>query len=145
VPNHWVFGVCHVGLHPPRDLVLAVNPQSDYLNQAGPAQILSLPTTREKAEATIPYLLDAFANHTPIGPSVPSFAPWTWSILDPDMAQAIEDGLKKHDVKPALCKVGVCTTKGRDISEAARARFLSRLPGFLKGIKPDTVSPGDST
>ncbi|KAK3378682.1 hypothetical protein B0T24DRAFT_137668 [Lasiosphaeria ovina] len=145
LPNHWVFGVCHVDIHPPGDLVLAVNPQSEYLNQAGPAQILSLPTTREKAEATIPYLLDAFVNPTPIGPSVPTFAPWTWSTLDPDMAQAIEDSLKKHDVKPALCKVGVCTAEERDILETARAKLLSKLTEFSEDIEPDAVGPGDST
>jgi len=112
VPNYWVFGVCHVDMGPPGDPVLAVNPQSQYLIQGGPAQILSFLTTREKAEVTIPcLLLDAFANlaDRSVHPSVPAFAPWTWTTLDPDIAQAIEEGLKKHSVNPALCKVGVCT------------------------------------
>lgn len=60
LPNHWVFGVCHVDLDPPGDLLLAVHPQSIYLNQAGPAQILSLASVAEKAEAIIPCLLDSF-------------------------------------------------------------------------------------
>jgi hypothetical protein len=94
VPNHWVFGICHVDINPTGDVIMAVNPRSDYLKQAGPGQILSLPTTQEKAEATIPYLLDAFTKVEPGDPSPPTFAPWTWSTLDPNMAQAIEDGLK---------------------------------------------------
>lgn len=145
LPNHWVFGVCHVDLHPPGDLVLAVNPQSEYLHQAGPAQILSLQTAREKAEATIPYLLDAFANAPPIDPSVPTSAPWTWSTLDPEMAQAIEKGLKNHGVTPALCKVGVCTAEEREILEAARARLLSALTEHLEYVERDAVGLGDST
>jgi hypothetical protein len=78
VPNHWVFGVCHVNMDPPGDPVLAVNPQSQYLIQGGLAQILSFPTTREKAEAAIScLLLDAFANPADrsVDPSVPAFAP----------------------------------------------------------------------
>jgi hypothetical protein len=75
LPNHWVFWVCHVDRHPPGNLLLAVNPQSTYVNQAGPAQILSLPTTHEKAGATIPCLLDAFVKA--VDPSIPTFAPWT--------------------------------------------------------------------
>lgn len=145
LPNHWVFGVCHVDMHPSGDLVLAVNPGSGYLNHAGPAQILPLPTTREKAEATIPYLLDAFVNPTPSDSSAPTFAPWTWSTLDPDMAQAIEECLKKHDVKPALCEVGVCTAEERDTLEAARARLFGLLSQLSEDTEPDAVGPGDST
>jgi hypothetical protein len=143
VPNHWVFGVCHVDLHPPGDLVLAVNPPSRYLIRGGPAQILSLPTTHEKAKAAIPYLLDAFVE--PTGPSVPTFAPWTWSTLDPDMAQAIEDGLKQHGVKSALCKVGICTAEERDILEEARDTLISELTEAFQSIERDPVGPGDST
>lgn len=145
IPNHWVFGVCHVDIQPAGDLVLAVNPQSQYLIQAGPGQILSSSGTREQAEATIPYLLDAFATPNAMEPSVPTFAPWTWSTLDPNMAKALEDGLKKHGVKPELCKVGVCTAEERDILETARAEMMDRLTGLLQRIERDPVSLGDAT
>ncbi|KAK1828869.1 hypothetical protein QBC39DRAFT_264334 [Podospora conica] len=143
--NHWVFGVCHVDIEPAGDLVVAVHPQSEYLVQGGPAQILSLPTTRERAEATITHLLNAFANPSPMDPSTPTFAPWTWSTLDPDMAQAIEDGLQKHGVKSALCKVGVCTPEEREILETARASFYTKLTGFLNKVERDPVGLGDAT
>ncbi|KAM7202690.1 hypothetical protein V8F33_002616 [Rhypophila sp. PSN 637] len=108
---------------------MAVNPQSHYVLQRGPGQILSLPTTHEKATATIPYLLDAFANLNPMYASTPTFAPWTWSTLDPDMARAIEDGLKEHGVKPELCKVTVCTAEEQEIG-------LAITPGSSRGTRP---------
>ncbi|KAH6845738.1 hypothetical protein B0I37DRAFT_447581 [Chaetomium sp. MPI-CAGE-AT-0009] len=61
------------------------------------------------------------------------------------MAQAIEDGLKKHGVEPALCKVGVCTAEERGILEKARAAYIKKLTGLLKDVKPGAVGPGDST
>ncbi|KAK0659434.1 hypothetical protein QBC41DRAFT_287127 [Cercophora samala] len=145
VPNHWVFGVCHVDIQPRGDILLAVNPQSQYINQAGPGQILSLPTTSEKAEAIIPYLLDAFASPAPGDPSAPTFAPWTWSTLDPDMAEAIGNSLKKHGVTPALCKVGVCTAEEREVLETARASLFGRLTEALEKIDRDPVDLGDSS
>lgn len=90
VPNHWVFGVCNVNIQPSSDL-MAVNPQSQYLNQAGPAQILPLPTAREKAGATIPLLLDPFANRG-FDPLNPTWAPWTWPTLDSDTAHRSRRG-----------------------------------------------------
>ncbi|KAK4097072.1 hypothetical protein N658DRAFT_562031 [Parathielavia hyrcaniae] len=148
--NHWVFGVCHVDLVSPADRVLAVNPQSGFVIQAGPAQIFSLPTTIERAKATIPSLLDAFVNlseSTLAELPIPSFAPRTWSTLDPDMAQAIEHALKSHDVKPALCKVGVCTDEERNILEAARESCISRWAQEVGDIEPerDAVGLGDWT
>ncbi|EAQ83147.1 predicted protein [Chaetomium globosum CBS 148.51] len=101
-----------------------------YRNQAAPAQILSLSTTRQQPEATIPFLLDAFVNPKPMD--------------NPDMAQAIKSGLKKHGVSPALCKVGVCTAEERDILEAAGAK-LSKLTESLLDIERDAVAPGNST
>lgn len=143
-PSHWVFGVCHIDMNPSGDIVLALNPHSDYICQAGPAQILSLPTTREKAEATIPYLLAAF-NPAPLDSSAPTCAPWTWSTLEPDMARAIEDGLRKHGVKPALCKVGVCTAEERDALEAARARFVGKMEELVERADRGAAYPGDTT
>jgi hypothetical protein len=51
------------------------------------------------------------------------------------MAQAIQDGLRDHGVKPALCKVGVCTAEEQDILEMARARLVE---GSQNG-KPTSV------
>ncbi|KAK3356726.1 hypothetical protein B0T25DRAFT_138465 [Lasiosphaeria hispida] len=143
LPNHWVFGVCHVDLYPPGDLVLAVHPKSYYLKQGGPAQIYSLATRAEKAEALIPYLLDAFMMIHPDTP--PPVAPWTWSTLEPDLAQAVQDGLRNHGVTPELCKVGVCSSEERDILEEARAGFFEKVMSTQPRNPPATVDLGDST
>ena len=60
LPNHWVFRIRHVPLNPPGDLLVAVHPLSRYTLQAGPAQVLSLPTLPEKAEAIVLLLLNTF-------------------------------------------------------------------------------------
>ncbi|KAK3309256.1 uncharacterized protein B0T15DRAFT_391441 [Chaetomium strumarium] len=115
VPNHWVFGVCHLDIPPSADIVLAVNPHiRNYLLRAGSGQIISLPTTREIAEATIPHLLDAFLEPTE---GIPAFAPWTWSTLGPNMAQAIEDALRSLGVRPELCNVGPNTVRPGDVTK----------------------------
>ncbi|KAK4214357.1 hypothetical protein QBC37DRAFT_387240 [Rhypophila decipiens] len=124
---------------------MAVNPQSLYGLQSGLGQILSLPTTREKAAATIPCLLDAFVNMNPMYPSAPTFAPWTWSTLDPDMAGAIEDGLKDCGVKPDLCKVSVCSDEERGALETVRAGVFKKMTDLSETIERDPVALGDST
>ncbi|KAK3903551.1 hypothetical protein C8A05DRAFT_43218 [Staphylotrichum tortipilum] len=151
LPNHWVFGVCHVDLHPPGDLVLAVQPQSSYLLQGGPAQILSLGTGPDKAEAIIPCLLDAFITGGALNPMArqptdpPPFAPWTWSTLDPEIAEAVQDGLRNHGIRPELCQVGICSAEERDILETARARIFEMLLPAVDHDLPTTVDQGDST
>ncbi|KAF2398897.1 hypothetical protein EJ06DRAFT_544006 [Trichodelitschia bisporula] len=127
LPNHWVFGVCHVDLEPQGDLVIAVNPKSSFLKQAGPAQILKLGTAAEKAEATISCLLDAFIKAD--ATNSPTFAPWTWSTLDSVTAQAVQDALKKHGVKSEICRVGVCTAEEIDILESPP--LLTVFPGDI--------------
>jgi hypothetical protein len=145
VPNHWVFGVCHVDLHPPGDLVLAVNPQSRYLQQAGPAQILSLTSAPAKAEAIIPCLLDAFMGGQQPTDHPPPFAPWTWSTLDAETAEAVQEGLRNHGVRPELCEVGVCSAEERDILEETRASLFEQLMQNMPHRPPTAVDQGDST
>lgn len=60
------------------------------------------------------------------------------------MAKEIEDGLKKHGVKPELCKVGVCTAEERTILEEARDNLFTKFTGVLRDMKPSHVSPGDA-
>ncbi|KAK0647174.1 hypothetical protein B0T16DRAFT_329764 [Cercophora newfieldiana] len=121
VPNHWAFGVCKVHIHhdthPRDDILLAVHVESAYLNHSGPpAALLSFATAREKAEAALPYLLDAFTDPRLACSQLGPLAPWTWSTPDPAMAAAMGEVLKSHGVTAALCQVG-----------------------------PDFVEPGDAT
>lgn len=144
LPNHWVFGVCHVDLNPPGDLLLAVHPESRYVKQAGPAQILSLTTTSDKAEAAVLYLLDAFAARG-YDPDEPLVAPWSWSTLDADTARALEESLKNHGVRAELCKVGVCTADERAILEEAREGLMDTMLQTMgyRPRQPVAVDPGD--
>ena len=141
LPNHWIFGVCHVDMHPAGDLLLAVHPQSHFLLQGGPAQILALATGREKAEAIIPCLLDAFTKRLEQDP--PPFAPASWSTLDPEIAGALEAGLRNHGVRPELCHVGICSDEEREILETARASMFDKLMSMV-AFQPTPVQQGDS-
>ncbi|KAK4135801.1 hypothetical protein BT67DRAFT_433216 [Trichocladium antarcticum] len=148
--NHWVFGVCHVDLNPPGDLVMAVHPGSSSVRQGGPTEILSLATGPEKAEAIIACLLDAFikGSEHPMGrqpTDPPPLAPWTWSTLDPEIAVAVQDGLKKHGIHRELCEVGVCSAEERDLLETARAKIFDLVLQSLAPRLPANVLPGDST
>jgi hypothetical protein len=143
LPNHWIFGVCHVDMHPAGDLLLAVHPQSQFLRRGGPAQILALATEREKAEAVVPCLLDAFTKWDEHDPrDSPLFAPTTWSTLDPQIAGALEAELRNHGVKPELCQVGVCSEEERGILETARASLFEQLTSIV-AFQPAPVQPGD--
>ncbi|KAK1753677.1 hypothetical protein QBC47DRAFT_386921 [Echria macrotheca] len=57
------------------------------------------------------------------------------------MAHEIEEALKRHGVRPELCKVGVCTAKEREILEEARELLFS----CLARVERDAVEPGDLT
>lgn len=142
--NHWVIGICHVDVRPTYDLVIALSQHNPSTKQVR-AEVLSLPTTQERAEATIPYLMDVFADSSSnLDRSVQLFAPWTWSTLDPDMAHALEDAIRKHGVKPELCKVGVCSAEERAHLEAIRDLCITQYAEW-KGRKPNPVAWGDST
>ncbi|KAK0701892.1 hypothetical protein B0T26DRAFT_877162 [Lasiosphaeria miniovina] len=101
--NHWVFGACHFYLDSdsPADIIIAVYPQSEDFNMDRPGMMVSMETGSAQAEATVPYLLAAFLDYNQDIPNhPPPSAPWTWSILDADKAQAVQDVLEKHGVRP---------------------------------------------
>jgi len=144
LPNHWVFGICRVDLPQPGDMVLAVHPPSSYLLQGGPSQILSLATGPDKAEAIVPRLLDAFIKWQADPTDAPPLAPWTWSTLDPEIAETVQDSLRKHGIRPKLCQVGVCSAEERTALETVRARLFEGLMERLPQL-PAAVPQGDST
>lgn len=73
----------------------------------------------------------------------PPFAPWTWSTLDSEIAEAVQDGLRNHGIKPELCQVGICSTEERDILETVRAQLFEGL--MPASHIPTTVNQGDPT
>lgn len=155
LPNHWVFGTRHIAVNPPGDLVLAVHPKSQFILQAGPVKILSLPTASAKAAAIIPLLLDLFikGSESPGGrrPSDPEpFAPWTWSMDDPELVPAIAEGLKRHGVLGELQNPSICSNEERDLLDevsSRRTRLLEQLMNMMgcSAAEAATVSviPGD--
>lgn len=129
LPNHWVFKVSHVPLQPPGDLVIVVHPRSYFILQAGPAQILSLPTLADKAEALIPLLLQTFVKS--IDPAIQPFSPWSWATEDAEMAAAVEEKLRLHGVKEELCRVGVCSAEDAGVLHEAYSGLVGQLVAFM--------------
>ncbi|OHE97096.1 hypothetical protein CORC01_07537 [Colletotrichum orchidophilum] len=155
--NNWVFGVRHVDLNPPGDLVLAVHPISSYLLQAGPAQILSQPTARDRAKAVVPLLLQAFSNGRP-GTDLPTFAPWSWSTDSPELAATIGPELAAAGIAGGLQKVTVCSAADKAILDEAWSDVKDLLTRMTRGEgapdaqtsgsanrTPAAVSPGDAS
>ncbi|KAH9842151.1 CBR-SET-14 protein [Teratosphaeria destructans] len=135
LPNHWVFRIGHVPLHPPGDMIILVHPQSRYLITAGPAQLLSLQTTTEKAEAIAPLLLKAFLNGG-MNPMTsqrehPARSPWSWSTEDAGLATALAQKLRESGVEPELCSVGVCSTEDKAILAESWSGRLGQLQGMV--------------
>lgn len=148
LPNHWVFGVRHVPLEPPGDLVVAVHPRSDFFLQGGPGQILSSSSVSDKAQALLPFLLDAFVkgSQSPLGSErtdPPPFAPWTWATEDPELAKALEELLSQYGVVNELCRVGTCSGDDKHILEEAWSGVYRTMTSLIGG--GSAVTPGDTT
>ncbi|KAK4889814.1 hypothetical protein LTR27_011432 [Elasticomyces elasticus] len=126
LPNHWVFGVRHVPLQPPGDLVIAIHPQSHFALQAGPGeghtrQILSLPSAAAKADAIIPLLLKSFVS-AHINPNtgtntdgIPPTAPWSWATDDPSLIGEIEAKLQQYGIRSNLCVIKACPAEHKEV------------------------------
>ncbi|KXH28088.1 acyl-CoA dehydrogenase domain-containing protein [Colletotrichum salicis] len=136
--NKWVFGIRHIDLNPPGDLVLAVHPVSRFVLQDGPTQILSQPTERDRARAAVISLLQAFSKGS-LGAEHAAFAPWSWSTDSSELAAAIGPELAAVGISGGLENVTVCSTQEKEISEKH-----GRRPGADTAAS-SAVSPGDSS
>lgn len=155
LPNHWVFGIRHVPLEPPGDVVVVVHPRSRFLLEGGSGQILSSSNDQEKAQAVLPLLLEAFikGGQSPLGrqPTDPQpFAPWTWTTEDPELAKALEECLSQHGVVNELCRVGTCSEDEKDILEEAWSEVYRSVTNLMgrggqSARSHPAVTPGDTT
>ncbi|KAF2765751.1 hypothetical protein EJ03DRAFT_279378, partial [Teratosphaeria nubilosa] len=96
-------------------MVILVHPQSRYLISAGPAQLLSLQTTAERAKAIAPLLLKAFLEDGMNPMTGQREQPASWSAEDPELAAALEQKLRDSGVEEQLCSIGVCSTQDKAI------------------------------
>ncbi|KAF2452151.1 hypothetical protein P171DRAFT_516023 [Karstenula rhodostoma CBS 690.94] len=140
LPNHWVFQSRHVPLEPPGDLIVAVHPQSRFQLTAGPLQLPTTLTTKEKAEKMLPYLLQVFVNevHDPSGSTqVEAKAPWSWSTVDSALAAALEPLFAQRGFPEELRNVKVCSEDEKAISNECWDELLGRL---VESVSEDTRS-----
>jgi hypothetical protein len=131
VDNHWQFGVHHVPLTPPGDLLYLINPGSRYGHSEGPAQILSLPSAAARAEILVPLLLksfvDALVTQADPYPPVSAYAPWSWGTGNEELAKALEERLKAVGVRKELCKIKIGDDASCAIEEEGWSTLLHEL------------------
>ncbi|KAK1469742.1 acyl-CoA dehydrogenase domain-containing protein [Colletotrichum melonis] len=138
--NKWGFGVRHVELNSPGDLVIAVHPVSRFVLRGGPAQILSQPTERDRARATVTPLLQAFFKGSP-GAEHAAFASWSWSTDSPALAAAIGPELAAAGIPGGLEKVTVCSAEEKEILGETWSELRDLLMNFM-GAPSTAASPG---
>lgn len=116
-------------LEPPGDLVVAVNPQSRFQLTAGPFQLPTTSTAKEKAEKMLPYLLQVFINEVqgPTGSMMEAKAPWSWSTADAALAAALKPLFVQHGFPEELRGVEVCTEDEKVIANECWDELLGRL------------------
>jgi hypothetical protein len=133
--NHWVFGIRHVPLPPEGDIVFTIHPASRYTaSSKDPAQIVSLPTAGEKAQAMLPLLLNAFITMNEVPPHIEDpghrgfeTAPWSWSCDDADIAAALQSLLVQAGVPEGLRRVGVATTQEQNLLGEEWSRMVGKM------------------
>ncbi|KAK1496490.1 hypothetical protein CCUS01_02837 [Colletotrichum cuscutae] len=133
------------------NLVIAVHPVSRFVLRGGPAQILSQPTERDRARATVTPLLQAFFKGSP-GAEHAAFAPWSWSTDSPELAAAIGPELAAAGIPGGLEKVTVCSAEEKEILGETWSELRDLLMNLMGGSRsgqatavPSAVSPGDSS
>ncbi|EXF80221.1 hypothetical protein CFIO01_11419 [Colletotrichum fioriniae PJ7] len=143
--NKWVFGVRHIDLKPPGDMVVAIHPASRLLLQGHPTQIISQPSERERVKATVTALLQAFFRGSPGADHAP-FAPSGWSTDNPELADAIGLELAAAGISGCLENVRVCSAKDKMILEEVWSEIRDLLMCFSGGdwSEPDTDTQGSS-
>ncbi|KAJ0297540.1 hypothetical protein COL516b_010585 [Colletotrichum fioriniae] len=143
--NNWVFGVRHIDLKPPGDMVVAVHPASRLLLQGHPTQIIFRSSERERAKATVTALLQAFFRGS-VGADYAPFAPWGWSTDNPELADTIGLELAAAGISGGLENVRVCSAKEKMILEEVWSEIRDLLMCFSGGdwSEPDTDTQGSS-
>lgn len=128
VANHWHISVRHVGLEPPGDLLLIVNPAARYVHVEGP-----LPSSAANAPVSVKaatwalLLLKAFNNALGNdGMEEAKLRPWTWACNDAEMAGALGEMLRTMGVT-APEGVSVAEEGDNTIADEEWAKFIGRL------------------
>lgn len=134
-------------LKPPGDLIVVVHPQSKYQLTAGPLQLPTTLSTKEKAEKILPYILQAFLNEPQgQGKPVELRAPWSWSTTDARLAAALEPLFVHHGFSEELRRVEVCTEDEKSIADACWDELLGRLvESVSEDARRSGVQLGDDT
>ncbi|KAL1592874.1 hypothetical protein SLS60_011291 [Paraconiothyrium brasiliense] len=120
----------YVPFEPPGDLVVVVHPQSRFQLTAGPFQIPTTLTAKEKAAKMLPYLLEAFIKQfqDPAGRTMAEAkAPWSWSTDDAGLAAALEPLFAYNGLPEGLCVVPVCSGEEQSITDECWSELLGQL------------------
>ncbi|KAL8843498.1 MAG: hypothetical protein Q9170_000002 [Blastenia crenularia] len=139
VPNHWNISIRHVELSPPGDLVVLVQPPSDYVHAEGPIQTvegqapghLLNPKSLVTLQTIARLVMKAFVEGMDAPGSVSAFAPLAWATDDANFARRIRKVMTDMGVRTdSLSMVVAGTDELRTCDEAWKA-FTQRLTGLV--------------
>ncbi|KII85248.1 hypothetical protein PLICRDRAFT_45442 [Plicaturopsis crispa FD-325 SS-3] len=122
VDNYWHFEIRHVPIPPPGDLLFIINPPSKYVH-CEKLPIASGETDMEKISMVVALgLLKGFVDSlggNQFGNTVPSYAPWRWSVKTQDAAlgRAVERQLTLLGVRRELLNIGVTSASDAAVAE----------------------------
>lgn len=145
VPNHWNISIRHVTLSPPGDLVLLVQPDSQFVHTEGPIQIVEGQTPghvlNPKSLVTLQtisrLIMKSFVEGMG-GPSVvAASAPWSWATNEQNFARRIMKVMADMGVREDLLTMGVADADELASCDEAWDSLCQQLTGLAR---PSAVS-----
>jgi len=126
VPNHWVFTVRHVPVHPEAELIMVVNPTSLESHCEGPVDLSKL-IPRDYNGVVVQCLLGAFVSGMGSGERQRMVAPWTWKTTEEKLAREVSALLRELGVREELAEVGVVDGEVKRIVDAQWEDLLGTI------------------
>lgn len=140
VPNHWNISIRHVTLSPPGDLVLIVQPNSQFAHTEGPIQIVegqipghslnpkSLVTLQTIARLIMKSFVEGMSGTSIVAAS----APWSWATNDPNFARRIMKVMTDMGVREDLLNMVVADTAELASCDEAWDSLSRQLTGLVR-------------
>ena len=137
MPNHWNITIRHVPLSPPGDLVFFVQPDSHYVFQEGPIQIVEgqppghklNPKSLVTLQTIARLIMKAFVEGMD-GPT--ASAPWSWSTNDSNFARRIIKVMTDMGVRGDLLNMAVADAEELATCDEDWDKFYQGITNLMR-------------
>lgn len=138
VPNHWNISIRRVALSPSGDLVFLVQPDTDYVHQEGPIQIVEgqppgylLKPKSVTLQTIAKLIIKAFVEGT--GTDIIPSAPWLWKTNDTYFARRIVKIMTDMGVREDLMNTTVADPDELAVCDQSWRDLNDRMNGLMAG------------